>query len=165
MKPRPPRSVPEGNARYYVVETGRGAHDFRVPFPLWGTRLLDLMRRHNLLGLTKVEEALDRLDDVATGWYIGGAAIGLSWWHRNLDLSTPPPGPTSSTAALLDYGAAVLDELYEAGYEYPADIGALYSTTLARAVTPLVPQTQVEERVAFSGGCEEQVNSQPSTSA
>ena len=165
MKARPPRWVPEGNARYYVVETGRGAHDFRVPFPLWGTRLLALMSQHNLLGLTKVEEAVAHLDDAAVGWYIGGAAIGLSWWHRDLDLSTPPPGPTSSTAALLDYGAAVLDELYEAGYEYPADIGALYSTTLARAVTPLVQQTQVEERVAFSEGREEQVNSRPSPSA
>lgn len=163
MRPRPQRTIPEGNALYYVVETTRGPHDFRVPFGLWGTRLLDLLRQHDLLSLV-AEEALARLDDAAIGWYIGGAAIGLSWWHRDLDLDVPARGPTTRAAELLDYGAAILDELHEAGYTM-LDIAALYSTTLARAVAPLVPQAQVEERMGFSEGCEEQASSQPSTSA
>ncbi len=140
-----PRQIPPGS-NYFVVEVpDQGAVDFRLPFPVRLAKLTTLLRDAGL-GDTEGADDLSKLDTALDVWMVGGAAIGLCWSHRDLDLDTDR---RAFGRDLLSYGEAVLEELYDAGWSM-ASLSALYPALFKRISASLISASEVAERVGFS---------------
>ena len=79
-----------------------------------------------------------------------GAAIGTCWRHVGLDLDCKRQHFDRDAEGLLDYGAAVLEELYEDGYSQD-DLTPIISTLGTRLISATLPAPQeVAEQVGFT---------------
>lgn len=156
-----PRRIPEGKPNYFVFEVpDKGEHHFRLPFPVWAARLTELLRSSGIAKLSDTDAAVRHLDTATEVWLCGGAAIGLCWHHRTLDLETDRRDFDGDLRA---YGEAVLEELWEEGYGVE-HLRGLYPELVGRLTRSLVSREEVQKRAGFFGQTEGSTSSLPSTS-
>lgn len=121
-----PRETPRHNPRhrpYVTIEVpDLGAHVVRIPSMLQLSKLMRAMEDHHFavaLGIGKIssERELGMLDMLSAMREAGpefasvlAALIGLAWHHEALDLESVRGDN------LLEYGEALFEELYSAGY-------------------------------------------------
>lgn len=145
-----PRVIPNKHNYFEIDLDTFGVHNFRAPFPIYTARLMNLMVRAGLHEAITEDSDPDVIyDRTISVWNIAGAAIGMCWFHKNKDLETPRLGKNQD---LLSYGEAVLDEMYDEGYDM--DILQTLYTELFRVLGDSVvgkdKEKKVEERVDFS---------------
>ncbi len=79
-----------------------------------------------------------------------GAAIGICWRHVGLELETKRSHHDRDADGLLDFGCAVLEELYEYGYTV-SDMAPIISQIGTRLLTSILPASaEVDEQVNFT---------------
>lgn len=79
-----------------------------------------------------------------------GAAIGVCWRHSTEELEAQRSHYSRDAEGLLDYGAAVLEELYEEGYSQD-DLTPIISTLGTKLISSTLPSPQeVGDRVGFT---------------
>lgn len=141
------RRVPDVE-RYFEVETTAGRLTLRFPSYQKGLQLVELL---------SVFGAGDGLARVASLLDFCGLAVGVCWWHPELDLEageappiprpdpTVPPGPGGELGELhfggrdapwREYGEAVVDELQERGATL-ADLVELVNAIASKAAASL----------------------------
>lgn len=153
MTPRPtPLTIPDGNARYWVVDTDKGQHHFRHPSYVLGAKLHALVLRYapkkGAKKATTKGELRDQYAQAVTQLPAMGAMLGACWWHRGFQLVAALPRDPDEEA-LLDYGIAVADELQEDGYDL-VDIVGLFAEVLTGFSARQDVVTMAEARAVFS---------------
>jgi len=152
MKPRDSyryKSLPDSH-RVWEVDLGepKGAHGFRFPSWAMADKVQELTSKA-LADLTdrKGERFLRQLSP----WM--GLVIGSCWWHRGFDLSTEHPGWRADDDALLEFGAAVADELQDADYRL-LEVSSLYTACAGAMQERLSIVSRARERADFSDSVE-----------
>jgi hypothetical protein len=143
-----PREVPD-RAPYIKIEIGRGVHQMKAPsLHSMATLLGAASGLATVLaaiegGVSDVRGAVDVLarggPDLLSAL---GALIGLGWAHEVLDLETENAGN------VLEYGAAVYEELHSAGYSLD-DIAGLGLGLLAAVWDQTKISEETRNRAAF----------------
>lgn len=110
LKPLP--APPPTNARYWTVESSRGPVVCRHPFYGVGARVVLYT---SALYVDPEGDERPLQERYATLLPCAGAVIGVCWADLNTALDTPTPTDLSPTA-LAAFGAAVAEELQEAGW-------------------------------------------------
>lgn len=133
--------VPEGHPFVVIDVPGdsriSGDHHFRLPSSIEGVRLAALTSEDSMRGI--------------------GVLLGRCWHHQYtaLDTNVPRPG-TVDSAAILEHGEAVVEELHAAGYRQ--ELLILMSRTIWTAINDSVSiSEEVQARLdsfgrASSGG-------------
>ena len=145
-----PRTIPD-TPIYFCVDVGeRGDHHFRVPrasvvgrllMPLMESGLWDLKRD----GAGAIDHV--RADLLEEGI---GAAIGVCWRHRTLELETKRRDFERGSDGLLEYGEEVMRELYEAGYSLE-ECTPMLNAVLSRLMLAVpTPPKEVGDLVGFT---------------
>lgn len=129
---------------------GHGKHNYRIPRPSIVARLLKPLIGSGLWRINRddigdIDEVKAELVEEAVG-----AAIGICWRHRELEMETKRRDFERGVDGLMEFGAEVMGELYEAGYsqEQVTTLGNEVITKLMIAI-PSSPQ-EVQERVDFT---------------
>ena len=145
------RTIPDNAPAYFSVTIEeRGEHTFRIPRPSVVGRLLTPLIGSGLWTVNKddvgsIDEVSAELVEEAVG-----AAIGTCWRHTSLELETRRRDFERGTDGLLEYGAEVLGELYEAGYTQD-NVAALLNEVLSRLMVALpAPAKEVQDAVDFT---------------
>ena len=145
------RTIPDNAPAYFSVTIEeRGEHTFRIPRPSVVGRLLMPLIESGMWRVSKddvgsIDEVSAELIEEAVG-----AAIGTCWRHTSLELETRRRDFERGTDGLLEYGAEVLGELYEAGYTQD-NVAALLNEVLTRLMVALpTPTEEVQAAVDFS---------------
>lgn len=133
--------------RYWSVDVdGKGPHAFRFPLYDVAARLRAAFAS---VGETEAEPGspkwcMERVRPIC-------AQIGACWWHPTQALDATLPGAPHkwTDAQILDYGAAVADELQEAGYTL-IDMLHLFNPTSRECARRLDMLAMVQERADFS---------------
>jgi len=123
---------------------------FRIPRPSVVGRLLTPLITSGLWNVSSSEAGT--IDGVKAELVeeAVGAAIGTCWRHRSLELDTKRRDFDRGEDGLLEYGAEVLGELYEAGYSQE-DVATLLNDVVTRLMIaiPSSPE-EVQEIVDFT---------------
>ena len=146
-----PRTIPDSSPAYFVAWVpGHGKHNYRIPRPSIVARLLKPLIGSGLWRINRddigdIDEVKAELVEEAVG-----AAIGICWRHRELEMETKRRDFERGVDGLMEFGAEVMGELYEAGYsqEQVTTLGNEVITKLMIAI-PSSPQ-EVQERVDFT---------------
>lgn len=145
-----PRTIPNSPI-YFVVEVpGRGTHHFRVPRASVVGRLLTPLVTSGLWELRR--DGSNGIDDVKAELVEEsvGAAIGICWRHRTLELETSRRDFERGPDGLLEYGDEVMRELYESGYTLD-DCSPILNAVISRLMLAVpTPPQEVEEAVDFT---------------
>lgn len=160
MRPRAvPITIPDRPIYVRFDVAGHGEHVYRLPREEQAARLLDLALDGATLKLELHDPRVQVMEEA------GGAAVGACWSHPTLELETEAPRD-ADRAMLLRWGAAVLEELYEAGYDLTSR-----ASLVGRAVSMLMTHPgladarEVAARLGFSAAPKDGHASGPSTSA
>ena len=111
-RPKPLPAPPESNHRHWTAASARGPVVCRHPFYGVGARVV-LYTSAEYVDPEGDERPLQ--ERYATLLPCAGAVIGVCWADLNTALDTPTPTDLSPTA-LAAFGAAVAEELQEAGW-------------------------------------------------
>lgn len=119
MKTRNVERIVPDTSTYVEIALEAGVHHFRIPSAIAGARLLKAADSRHIAVLASLSDlGDDPLQVLAAARAAGpellgvaGYAIGISWFHRTLDLDT-----VVSVDDPMGTGEAVLEELHEAGY-------------------------------------------------
>lgn len=129
---------------------GHGKHDYRIPRPSIVARLLKPLIGSGLWRINRddigdIDEVQAELVEESVG-----AAVGICWRHRELEMETRRRDFERGVDGLMEFGAEVMGELYEAGYsqEQVTTLGNEVITKLMIAI-PTSPQ-EVQELVDFT---------------
>lgn len=161
MKPRSQnRTLPNHPPYFECMLEGRGMHWLRAPSHAQLAQLISVTQYAPLAvvamaasedfntQLAMFHQAGDEIGELA------GALIGFAWFHESLDLDTHtakpirPPGKRPDYTPYCAYGAAVYEELHEAGYTLQEIAGMLVAIlgTIAAATSV---SDEVVERATF----------------
>jgi len=147
-----PREIPQDSNLYWQVEVpDKGTLTFRTPFPLHSARILQEMLDKGLMDFQKggkeVEVKLDgtKFDEAIDLWRLNGASVGYCWMDTDFDLESDP----KSFDTIYEFGEAVLEELYEAGWEM-TDFRVLFPKVMKRVTASFLGVKEVSERADFS---------------
>jgi len=154
------RVIPDNPKLWFALTLGdKGEHHFRFPFPIYLLELLGEMEKQGLYDFKKRDDSKmpDRstLERTKSLWELGAAAMGLCWYHLDLDLEARLEDHGDDYSA---FGRAVLDELHQADYA-PGDLMDAFPPMLANLAQSVVGAKKVEKREDFSKAQED-----PSTS-
>lgn len=149
MKPLPsPRRVPEGNARFIVLDVpAHGPHAFRLPSYGRCSELIQFVQSAPPAPATI--DGTWRTDDPAwAAFQVGedqtsGVLLGTCWYHEAIDLEAKREG-----RPLTAYGEAVVDEMMDHGYraaEYHALAARLYERLVEFHHSGRVLQSEARE--------------------
>jgi len=129
---------------------GHGDHDYRIPRPSIVARLLKPLIGSGLWRINRddigdIDEVQAELVEESVG-----AAIGICWRHRELEMETKRRDFERGVDGLMEFGAEVMGELYEAGYsqDQVTVLGNEMVTKLMIAFPS--PAKEVQERVDFT---------------
>ena len=129
---------------------GHGDHDYRIPRPSIVARLLRPLIQSGLWSINR--DSVGVIDEVKAELVEEsvGAAIGICWRHRELEMETKRRDFERGVDGLMEFGAEVMGELYEAGYsqEQVTTLGNEMVTKLMIAFP--TPAEEVQERVDFT---------------
>lgn len=155
------RAIKNAPGHFSTDITGKGRHDFKSPFPVY----LYVMASHEpaILEYLNLSVKLSNTDDSdlaskisisdtllakAPGYFRSiGILIGLYWYHRDMGLSTKYE---DFVGKMPDFGDAVIEELYDAGYTVD-QIGQLGNAVVIAHVGNKVNSTQLQGRLDFLG--------------
>jgi len=147
-----PRNIPQDAPLYWEIEIpGKGTFTFRTPFPLHSARILQEMLDKGLMDYQKDGKAKEinlegvKFDEAIDLWRLNGAAVGYCWMDRDHDLEANPKRFDS----IYDFGEAVLEELYEVGWEM-ADFRVLFPQVMKRVTASFLGVKEVKDRADFS---------------
>lgn len=140
----------------YWRETLNGReHDFRAPFPLDTMGLLEEMEDDGILKRMRSKDGKPvqlKAKDRRKVLVFAGAALGLCWYDRAEDLETR----VLDHETMVEYGNAVLHELYAAEYD-PMELFQLMPKLMARFIGG-VNADEVQKRRDFSEATPAPVN-------
>lgn len=115
MKPlKTARTVPASRQYWMTVLSGKGEHHFKHPYYGIGASVLALSAKYY------VDPEVDArsLDQKAVSLLpFVGAVLGVTWWHRGLELETVYPMTSASPETLEAYGVKVAQELQDSDYD------------------------------------------------
>ncbi|MAH45427.1 hypothetical protein CMI37_06335 [Candidatus Pacearchaeota archaeon] len=123
---------------------------FRIPRPSVVGRLLMPLITSGLWNVSTSEVgAIDEVKAELVEEAVG-AALGICWRHRSLELETKRRDFDRGEDGLLEYGCEVLAELYEAGYTQD-NVATLLNDVVSRLMIaiPASPK-EVQEVVDFT---------------
>ncbi len=137
-----PLSLPAepGYPYFTVTLDGKGLHHFTSLDPVTA---MEFYADTAELGVDGIE--VSKLRKSAQEWRVGGAAIGLCWSHADKALSAF----RADFDSLLDFGAAVIRELQQAGYTV-ADQGALMAAVISGMGGVQTTPEEVQSRAGFT---------------
>jgi hypothetical protein len=147
--------VPQGNARYWCVDTARGPHHFRHPaYGLGGVLLRLLVEQGQRIGVGREDAGgLEVVADIGERLPMMCALLGACWWNEVSEFTAQVPTSTATaridTTALWAYGEQVADEMQEAGYTL-LDILDLFTPTVGEFYRRQDIVRMAEERAVFS---------------
>ena len=143
-----PRNIDPNLPHVLRVALGaKGEHLLRIPFPPRLLPILEAVDRSGLARRGKTPEKMSTAEKLSA-WGVYGAMLGVCWAHPDWDLEATVSAYHGDYA---EYGLAVLDELYDAGYSQ-ADIEAGMATVTKRVTAAAVgvDWEEVERRRDFS---------------
>ena len=144
-----PRTIPDSPIYFEIDVPGKGAHHFRLPRPSMAARLLQPMISGGIWTATAEGGGIDQASALLSEEAVG-AAIGICWRHVALELETKRAHHDRDADGMLDYGCAVLEELYEGGYSVE-DMGPIISQVGTRLLTSILPPAEeVDQQANFS---------------
>ena len=146
MRQRPTPRTPTTGPTILQTECGtKGPHHWRLPFPTRSGMLVQAMADGGILAALLVSPESASVEQANEVWEWAGAAIGMCWHHASVDLDTRQvPGQPSR-----EFGAAVLQELWDAGYTV-ADLSATLPILFRAIMASLVDRKEVEAVRDFS---------------
>ena len=149
-----PRSVPD-RAHYKTISlTGIGDTVWRLPSPGYALMLIRLINNDSLVEKSiavqagDLEAASEMRDKMVDLYSIQGAVIGFCWFNQEHDLETPR-GRLPTADALLEYGGAVYEELYEAEWK-PSQIMEAWGCLLPLMIDTLVDTEKGNDHANFT---------------
>jgi len=143
-----PRTIPKSPIYFSIDVPGKGEHWFRLPRPSMVYRLISPMVEAGIWDMGNGQD-IDTASAMLTEEAVG-AAIGVCWRHSAQELEAQRSHYSRDAEGLLDYGAAVLEELYEEGYSQD-DLTPIISALGTKLISSTLPSPQeVGDRVGFT---------------
>jgi len=144
-----PRTIPDSPIYFSVDVPGKGPHAFRLPRPSMAARLVSPMISSGIWDAGESGAKMSQASALLTEEAVG-AAVGTCWRHETLEIEAKRSHHDRDADGLLDYGSAVLEELYEEGYS-TEDLTPIISAVGSRLLTSILPgPAEVAEQVNFT---------------
>lgn len=144
-----PRTIPDSPIYFEIDVPGKGPHHFRLPRPSMAARLLQPMISGGIWKAATDGGGLDQATALLSEEAVG-AAIGICWRHVGFELEAKRSHHDRDADGLLDFGCAVLEELYEGGYSVE-DMTPIISQVGTRLLTSILPSPEeVDNQANFT---------------